>query len=34
MVKQFHTTCISIDHAHHEIFHAKVDMGGIKIVLS
>ena len=26
----FYTTYISIDFAHHEIFHAKVGKGGIK----
>ena len=29
MVKQFYTTYISVDIAHHEIFRAKVGKGGI-----
>ena len=29
MVQLFYTTIISVDHAHHEIFHAKVGKGGI-----
>ena len=29
MVKLFYTTYISVDLAHHEIFHAKVGKGGI-----
>ena len=29
MVKVFYTTIISVDHAHHDIFHAKVGKGGI-----
>ena len=31
MVYLFHTTCISIDLAHHEIFRAKVGQGGINV---
>ena len=30
MVYLFYTTYISVDLAHHEIFHAKVGKGGIK----
>ena len=30
MVKLFYTTYISVDLAHHEIFHAKFGKGGIK----
>ena len=30
MIKLFHTTYISVDIAHHEIFHAKVGKSGIK----
>ena len=33
MVYVFYTTYISVDLAHHEIFHAKVDKGGIINVL-
>ena len=29
MVYLFYTTIISVDHAHHEIFRAKVGKGGI-----
>ena len=29
MVSLVSTTCIIVDLAHHEIFHAKVDKGGI-----
>ena len=29
MVRLFYTTHISVDLAHHEIFHAKVGKGGI-----
>ena len=29
MVLLFYTTIISVDHAHHEIFRAKVGKGGI-----
>ena len=29
MVKLFYTTYISVDLAHHEIFHSKVGKGGI-----
>ena len=32
MVKLFYTTYISVDLAHHEIFHAKVGKGGIKCI--
>ena len=32
MVKLFYTTYISVDLAHHEIFHAKVGKGGIRKV--
>ena len=32
MVKLFYATYISVDLAHHEIFHAKVGKGGIKYV--
>ena len=31
MVQLFYTTYISVDLAHHEIFHAKVGKGGIKV---
>ena len=31
MVKLFYVTYISVDIAHHEIFHAKVGKGGIRI---
>ena len=31
MVLLFYTTYISVDLAHHEIFRAKVDKGGIKV---
>ena len=31
MVKLFYTTYISVDLAHHEIFHAKVGKGGISM---
>ena len=30
IVLLFYTTCISVDLANHEIFHAKVGKGGIK----
>ena len=30
MVYLFYATIISVDYAHHEIFHAKVGKGGIK----
>ena len=30
MVLLFYTTYISVDHAHHELFCAKVGKGGIK----
>ena len=30
MVLLFFTTYISVDHAHHKIFHAKVGKGGLK----
>ena len=33
MVLLFHTTDISVDIAHHEIFHVKVGKGGIRINL-
>ena len=32
MVYVFYTAIISVDHAHHEIFHAKVGKGGIIVV--
>ena len=32
MVQLFYTTYISVDIVHHEIFHAKVGKGGIKIL--
>ena len=32
IVLLFHTTYISVDLAHHKIFHGKVDKGGIKRV--
>ena len=31
MVKLFYTTYISVDLAHHELFHAKVGKDGIKV---
>ena len=34
MVQLFYTTYISVDIAHHEIFHAKVGKGGIISSLS
>ena len=33
MVLLFYTTYISVDLAHHEVFHAKVVKGGIKSLL-
>ena len=33
MVYLFYTTYISVDLAHHEIFHAKVGKGGIRAVI-
>ena len=32
MVYLFYTTIISVDLAHHEIFHAKVGKGGINVI--
>ena len=32
MVSLFYTIHISVDHAQHEIFHAKVGKGGINIL--
>ena len=32
MIELFYTTYISEDLVHHEIFHAKVGQGGIRIV--
>ena len=34
MVYLFYTTYISVDLAHHEIFHAKVGKGGISTVIA
>ena len=34
MVLLFYTTYISVDIAHHELFHAKVGKGGITIYIS
>ena len=33
MEQLFYTTYISVDHAHHEIFHAKVGKGGVMYTL-
>ena len=33
MVSLFYATYISVDLAHHEIFHAKVGKGGIKALI-
>ena len=32
MVLLFYTTCVCVDLAHHEIFHAKVNNGGINTI--
>ena len=33
MVQLFYTTYISVDLAHHKIFHVKVGKGGINVVV-
>ena len=34
MVQLFYTTYISVDLSYHELFHAKIGMGGIEIDIS